>query len=74
MTDTPNEDQPVFGAEEPEHCHAGCRLIQPGQNCHPTIGQVIVLAENDRPPENCVQEPRFAVDSQLRFPIGGRRS
>jgi hypothetical protein len=25
----PNDDQPGFAAEEPEHCHACYRLIQP---------------------------------------------
>jgi hypothetical protein len=30
MTDTPTADQPGFVAEEPEHCRACYRLIQPG--------------------------------------------
>ena len=40
MTATPNDDQPGFVAEEPEHCHACYRLIQPGQRHYLTIGQV----------------------------------
>ena len=28
MTDTPNDDQPGFVAEEPEHCHACYTLTQ----------------------------------------------
>ena len=31
MTETPTDDKPGFVAEEPEHCHACCRLIQRGE-------------------------------------------
>jgi hypothetical protein len=37
MTDTPNDDQPGFVAEKPEHCFACFRLIRPGQTYHMTI-------------------------------------
>ena len=33
MTETPTDDKPGFVAEEPEHCHACYRLIQPGWAC-----------------------------------------
>ncbi len=42
MTDTPTDDQPGFVAEEPEHCQACYRLIQPGQTYCLTIGQAIL--------------------------------
>ncbi len=42
MTETPTDDQPGFVAEEPEHCHACYRLIQPGQTYYLTIGQAIL--------------------------------
>ena len=42
MTETPNDDKPGFVAEEPEHCHACYRLIQPGQTYYLTIGQAIL--------------------------------
>ena len=42
MTETPNDDQPGFVAEEPEHCHACYRLIRPGQTYYLTIGQAIL--------------------------------
>jgi hypothetical protein len=42
MTETPDDDQPGFIAEEPEHCNACYRLIQPGQTYYLTIGQAIL--------------------------------
>jgi hypothetical protein len=42
MADTPIDDQPGFVAEEPEHCDACYRLIQPGQTHYLTIGQAIL--------------------------------
>jgi hypothetical protein len=42
MRETPTDDQPGFVAEEPEHCHACYRLIQPGQTYYVTIGQAIL--------------------------------
>ena len=39
MIRAPNNDQPGFVSEEPEHCHACNRLIQPGQTYSLTIGQ-----------------------------------
>ena len=42
MLETPNDDQPGFVAEKPEHCHACYRLIQPEQMYYLTIGQAIL--------------------------------
>ena len=42
MTNAPNDDQPGFVAEEPEHCHACYRLIQPGQTYYLAVGQAIL--------------------------------
>ena len=42
MTETPNDDQPGFVAEEPEHCDSCHRLIWPGQTYFLTIGQAIL--------------------------------
>jgi hypothetical protein len=42
MTETPNNDQPGFVAEAPDHCHACYRFIQPGQTYYLTIGQAIL--------------------------------
>jgi hypothetical protein len=52
MTETPNDDQPGFVAEEPEHCHACYRLIQPG---HYHTMSVLPL------PPNCI----FPADETL---------
>ena len=48
MPETPTDDQPGFVAEEPEHCHACYRLIQPGQMYYLTIGQATLC-------EGCVR-------------------
>ena len=40
MTETLTDDKPGFVAEEPEHCHACHRLIQPGQTYYLTAGQL----------------------------------
>jgi hypothetical protein len=45
----PNDDQPGFAAEEPEHCHACYRLIQPGQMYYLTMGQAVLC-------EGCTRE------------------
>ena len=42
MTETPTDDKPGFVAEEPEHCHACYRLIQPGETYYLTVGQAIL--------------------------------
>ena len=39
MTDTPNNDNPGFVAQRPEHCDACYRLIQPGQIYYLAVGQ-----------------------------------
>lgn len=41
MSDIPNDDQPGFGAEEPEHCPACYRLIRPGQTYYLTIEGIV---------------------------------
>jgi hypothetical protein len=41
-TETPNDDQPGFVAEEPEQCRACYRLIEPGKRYYLTIGQAIL--------------------------------
>ena len=45
MTGTPNDDQPGFVAEEPEHCFACFRLIQPGQTYYLTMEQEVLCAD-----------------------------
>ena len=45
MIKAPNDDQPGFVAEEPEHCHACYRLIQPGQTYYLTIGQAVLCED-----------------------------
>ena len=37
MTETPNDDNPGFVAQRPEHCHACYRLIQPGEMYYLTV-------------------------------------
>ena len=48
MTQTPTDDRPGFVADEPKHCHACVRLIQPGQTYYLTIGQAILCEECTR--------------------------
>jgi hypothetical protein len=45
MTDTPNDDKPGFVAGQPEHCHACCRLIHPGQIYYLTIEHEVLCAD-----------------------------
>ena len=41
MSDIPNDDQPGFVAEKPEHCFACYRLIKPGQTYYLTIDNIV---------------------------------
>lgn len=43
MTETPNDDEPGFLAEDPEHLHDGCRLIQLGKSYHPTVENEVLV-------------------------------
>ena len=45
MTETPNDDQPGFVAEEPLHCYACFRLIRPGQTYYLTIEHEVLCAD-----------------------------
>jgi hypothetical protein len=45
MTDTPNNDNPGFVAQRPEHCHACFRLICPGDTYYLTIAQDVLCAD-----------------------------
>jgi hypothetical protein len=45
MSDTPNDDQSGFVAEQPEHCFACFRLIHPGQTNYLTIEQEVLCAD-----------------------------
>ena len=41
MRDIPNDDEPGFVAEKPEHCFACYRLIRPGQTYYLTIEGIV---------------------------------
>ena len=41
MSDIPNDDQPGFVAEKPEHCFACYRLIRPGETYYLTIDGIV---------------------------------
>ena len=41
MSDIPNDDNPGFVAERPEHCSACYRLIRPGQTYYLTIEGIV---------------------------------
>jgi hypothetical protein len=45
----PNDDQPGFVADEPEHCHDFYRPIRPGQTYFLTIEQAVVCPDCVRP-------------------------
>ena len=45
MTGTPNDDQPGFVSEHPEHCFACYRPIRPGQVYYLTIEQEALCAD-----------------------------
>ena len=45
MTETPTDDKPGFVAEDPEHCFACFRLIQPGQTYYLTTEYEVLCAD-----------------------------